>query len=51
MPVRRALAHSNDNRTDAARRLNVNRQLLYAKLKRYGIEVADEKNIEGGEGE
>ena len=48
MLIRRALVHSNNNRTDAARRLNVNRQLLYAKLKRYGIEVSDEK---GGEGE
>jgi DNA-binding NtrC family response regulator len=48
MLIRRALIHSNNNRTDAARRLNVNRQLLYAKLKRYGIEVSDDK---GGEGE
>jgi DNA-binding NtrC family response regulator len=48
MLIRRALMHSNNNRTDAARRLNVNRQLLYAKLKRYGIEVSDDK---GGEAE
>ncbi|MFM0644256.1 sigma-54 dependent transcriptional regulator [Paraburkholderia bryophila] len=41
MLIRRALRHSGNNRTDAARRLNVNRQLLYAKLKRYGIDVAD----------
>ncbi|WP_028221273.1 sigma-54-dependent transcriptional regulator [Paraburkholderia oxyphila] len=50
MLIRRALVHSNNNRTDAARRLNVNRQLLYAKLKRYGIEVSDEKGGEGEEG-
>ncbi|WP_027796916.1 sigma-54-dependent transcriptional regulator [Paraburkholderia acidipaludis] len=48
MLIRRALRHSGNNRTDAARRLNINRQLLYAKLKRYGIEVADDR---GGEGE
>ncbi|PQV50715.1 sigma-54 dependent transcriptional regulator [Paraburkholderia sp. BL21I4N1] len=41
MLIRRALRHSGNNRTDAARRLNVNRQLLYAKLKRYGIDVTD----------
>lgn len=41
MLIRRALRDSGNNRTDAARRLNVNRQLLYAKLKRYGIDVAD----------
>ncbi|MFD1554893.1 helix-turn-helix domain-containing protein [Paraburkholderia silviterrae] len=50
MLIRRALVHSNNNRTDAARRLNVNRQLLYAKLKRYGIEGSDEKGGEGEEG-
>ena len=54
MLIRRALKHSGNNRTDAARRLNVNRQLLYAKLKRYGIEVADaphegKDGIEGSE--
>jgi two-component system NtrC family response regulator len=49
MLIRRALRHSGNNRTDAARRLNVNRQLLVAKLKRYGIEVADSSR-EGGEG-
>ncbi|RDU96643.1 sigma-54-dependent transcriptional regulator [Trinickia dinghuensis] len=38
MLIRRALKYSGNNRTDAARRLNINRQLLYVKLKRYGIE-------------
>ncbi|WGS48081.1 sigma-54 dependent transcriptional regulator [Paraburkholderia sp. D15] len=41
MLIRRALRHSGNNRTDAARRLNVNRQLLYAKLKRYGIDEVE----------
>ncbi|WCM21690.1 sigma-54 dependent transcriptional regulator [Paraburkholderia bryophila] len=49
MLIRRALRHSGNNRTDAARRLNVNRQLLYAKLKRYGIDVADSgRDMEAG---
>jgi DNA-binding NtrC family response regulator len=51
MLIRRALRHSGNNRTDAARRLNINRQLLYAKLKRYGIEVADDRGPEGEEGQ
>jgi DNA-binding NtrC family response regulator len=41
MLIRRALARSAGNRTEAARILNINRQLLYAKLKRYGLEVSD----------
>jgi two-component system NtrC family response regulator len=32
-----AVAVSGDNRTEAARRLNINRQLLYAKMQRYGL--------------
>ncbi|HEY1609198.1 MAG TPA: sigma-54 dependent transcriptional regulator, partial [Paraburkholderia sp.] len=51
MLIRRALKHSGNNRTDAARRLNVNRQLLYAKLKRYGIEVSDERARDGDDAE
>ncbi len=35
--IRRALAASGGNRTEAARRLNINRQLLYTKAQRYGI--------------
>ncbi len=38
--IRRALARSQGNRADAARLLNINRQLLYTKLKRYGLEVS-----------
>src|SRR5882757_282865 len=43
MLIRRALARSAGNRTEAARLLNINRQLLYAKLKRYGFEVSEDK--------
>jgi DNA-binding NtrC family response regulator len=32
-----ALAACGGNRTEAARRLNINRQLLYAKMQRYGL--------------
>jgi DNA-binding NtrC family response regulator len=43
MLVRRALARSAGNRTEAARILNINRQLLYAKMKRYGLDVSEDK--------
>jgi two-component system NtrC family response regulator len=36
--IRRALAAAAGNRADAARRLGIHRQLLYEKMKRYGIE-------------
>jgi DNA-binding NtrC family response regulator len=49
MLIRRALRLSADNRTDAARRLNINRQLLYAKIKRYGIEVRENRSEAAGE--
>jgi DNA-binding NtrC family response regulator len=35
--IRRALAACGGNRTEAARRLNINRQLLYTKAQRYGL--------------
>jgi DNA-binding NtrC family response regulator len=35
--IRETLAACGGNRTEAARRLNINRQLLYAKMQRYGI--------------
>jgi len=38
----RALARSGGNRTEAARILNINRQLLYTKLRRYGFEVSED---------
>jgi DNA-binding NtrC family response regulator len=43
MLIRRALARAAGNRAEAARLLNINRQLLYAKLKRYGLEVSEDK--------
>ena len=36
--IRRALAATQGNRAEAARRLGIHRQLLYEKLKRYGVE-------------
>lgn len=39
--IRRALAEANGNRAEAARRLGVQRQLLYAKIERYGLDRAD----------
>ena len=35
--IRRALLACGGNRTEAARRLNINRQLLYTKAQRYGL--------------
>jgi two-component system NtrC family response regulator len=32
-----SLAACGGNRAEAARRLNINRQLLYAKMQRYGL--------------
>jgi two-component system NtrC family response regulator len=36
--IRKALTATGGNRTEAARRLNINRQLLYTKMQRYGLE-------------
>jgi two-component system NtrC family response regulator len=36
--IRHALAATGGNRAEAARRLNIHRQLLYEKLRRYGLE-------------
>lgn len=41
--IERALATCGGNRTEAARRLNINRQLLYTKMQRYGLAEASEK--------
>jgi DNA-binding NtrC family response regulator len=38
--IRRALDATGGNRAEAARRLNIHRQLLYEKLRRYGLEVS-----------
>jgi two-component system NtrC family response regulator len=39
--IRRALQRAGGNRAEAARILNINRQLLYSKLKRYGLEASE----------
>jgi DNA-binding NtrC family response regulator len=36
--IRKAIAEAGGNRAEAARRLGIRRQLLYAKLRQYGIE-------------
>ncbi len=38
--IERALSMTGGNRAEAARRLNINRQLLYDKVRRYGISVS-----------
>ncbi len=38
--IERTLLATGGNRAEAARRLNINRQLLYEKIRRYGIEVS-----------
>jgi two-component system NtrC family response regulator len=40
--IQRALDACGGNRTEAARRLNINRQLLYTKMQRYGLAEASE---------
>jgi len=47
--IRRALAACGGNRAEAARRLNIHRQLLYEKMRRYDLEVS--ANRTGGVGE
>jgi DNA-binding NtrC family response regulator len=42
MLIRRALQRHAGNRSETARMLNINRQLLYSKLKRYGLDEGDE---------
>jgi DNA-binding NtrC family response regulator len=41
--IRRALSRCGGNRAEAARVLNIHRQMLYTKMKRLGIEVSDDK--------
>ena len=43
MLIRRALARSAGNRAEAARMLGVHRQLLYAKMKRYGLDASADR--------
>jgi len=39
--IRKALDACDGNRAEAARRLNINRQLLYTKMQRYGLAAGD----------
>jgi two-component system NtrC family response regulator len=41
--IRRALARSAGNRAEAARMLGIHRQLLYAKMKRYGLDLSEDR--------
>jgi DNA-binding NtrC family response regulator len=41
--IRRALGRTAGNRAEAARVLNIHRQLLYAKMKRYGLDLSDDR--------
>ena len=49
MLIQRALARSDGNGTEAARMLGIHRQLLYAKMKRYGLDVSAERTDPVGE--
>ncbi len=41
--IRKALEASGGNRTEAARRLNIHRQLLHAKIRQYGLEASGKR--------
>jgi len=43
MLIRRALERSAGNRAEAARILNIHRQLLYTKMKRYGLDLYEDR--------
>jgi two-component system NtrC family response regulator len=47
--IRRALSRCGGNRAEAARVLNIHRQMLYTKMKRLGIEVSDDRTPGVGE--
>jgi DNA-binding NtrC family response regulator len=49
MLIRRALARSGGNRAEAARALGIHRQLLYAKIRRYGLDPSAERTDGVGE--
>jgi DNA-binding NtrC family response regulator len=49
MLIRRALLRSEGNRAEAARALGIHRQLLYAKMKRYGLDASAERTDGVGE--
>ena len=39
--ITRALQETDGNRSEAARRLGIHRQLLYSKAQKYGIDVSE----------
>lgn len=41
--IRRALQRTAGNRAEAARMLNIHRQLLYTKMRRYGLDVSEDR--------
>ena len=43
MLIRRALRRAGGNRAEAARLLNINRQFLYAKIKRYRLDLSENR--------
>jgi DNA-binding NtrC family response regulator len=49
MLIRRALARTAGNRAEAARMLGIHRQLLYTKMKRYGLDVSEDRTDSVGE--
>ena len=49
MLIRRALARSEGNRAEAARMLGIHRQLLYTKMKRYGLDASEDRTQGVGE--
>jgi DNA-binding NtrC family response regulator len=49
MLIRRALTRSAGNRAEAARMLGIHRQLLYSKIKRYGLDVSENQTDGVGE--
>jgi two-component system NtrC family response regulator len=49
MLIRRALVRNGGNRAEAARALGIHRQLLYAKMKRYALNVSADRTDTVGE--
>lgn len=46
--IGRALREAGGNRTEAARRLGIHRQLLYSKARKYGIDVGEPSGDQTG---
>ena len=49
MLIRRALSRTAGNRAEAARMLGIHRQLLYTKMKRYGLDASEDRTQGVGE--